>query len=537
MALGDLLLNTFRDRDGQREEEDRRRRRRHRSHRHSYDPEYRTAHPRRSRRDDSDVYNDRREDYDEPDRPYRREGDYAPSRRSTVNARRPVTRNEDATRAPAALRPSDDGRRRRRHVSMRRRPSTASSSTFDDRDTPPSTPGSVHNSKGVQQRRPHVDRSRPQVQARGSFQNRTDNSTDEDYSQLRPGKRELRTGHTAGGAHGTDFMVGVPSDIGSLPSESGTELESEPEPESAGRGVHLKIITKPAPEDKEMTGALAPGTAPYRRVGPPTSQPLISRTNSKQDSVFSQMLRPSPHHDNLKRRSTVSNRPKRRTTTKLPSPKTQSPNMTHATPSVPPMMVRRRATAPVVPTRSEKAPAAPPEPEPTLECLTCCDDIPISKAAKLDCEHVMCGPCLKRVFELSVTDPAHMPPKCCTEAVIPLRFVAPLLDNKFKLLWNKKFQEFSTKDRMYCPKKGCGEWIQPRDQKLDRVVGRRFGVCAKCKTKVCKKCNNRWHGSKDCQNDEETKQLLDTAKKEGWQRCYSCKAMVQLAEGCNHMKW
>lgn len=149
----------------------------------------------------------------------------------------------------------------------------------------------------------------------------------------------------------------------------------------------------------------------------------------------------------------------------------------------------------------------------------------------------MCNSCLKRIFNLSVTDPQHMPPKCCTDKNIPLDHVAPLFDDKFKRLWNKKFQEFTTKDRMYCPKKGCGEWIQPKDIKLDRSVGRRYGVCGKCKTKACKKCNMKWHGSKDCKNDDETRQLLDTAKKEGWQRCYNCKAVVQLAEGCNHMKW
>lgn len=144
---------------------------------------------------------------------------------------------------------------------------------------------------------------------------------------------------------------------------------------------------------------------------------------------------------------------------------------------------------------------------------------------------------MKRVFEMSVTDPQLMPPKCCTDKHIPLQHVAALLDNEFKILWNKKFREFSTKDRMYCPKKGCGEWILPKAIHLDRSVGRRYGTCGSCKTKVCKNCNTKWHGSKECKNDEETKQVIDLATKEGWQRCYSCKAIVQLAEGCNHMRW
>jgi hypothetical protein len=30
---------------------------------------------------------------------------------------------------------------------------------------------------------------------------------------------------------------------------------------------------------------------------------------------------------------------------------------------------------------------------------------------------------------------------------------------------------------------------------------------------------------------------LEAAKKAGWQRCYSCRTMIELKEGCNHMTW
>ncbi|KAL8922653.1 MAG: hypothetical protein Q9172_003468 [Xanthocarpia lactea] len=35
--------------------------------------------------------------------------------------------------------------------------------------------------------------------------------------------------------------------------------------------------------------------------------------------------------------------------------------------------------------------------------------------------------------------------------------------------------------------------------------------------------------------DDATKQFIEIAKKEGWQRCYNCSATVELKEGCNHM--
>ena len=171
-----------------------------------------------------------------------------------------------------------------------------------------------------------------------------------------------------------------------------------------------------------------------------------------------------------------------------------------------------------------------------VRCVTCLDDeVPALKSVKLECGHRMCHPCLKRVFLLSTQDPQLMPPKCCTDKCIPLRHVERLFTDKFKRAWNRKYDEYSTRNRLYCPAKGCSEWIDPKHIRLDRNVGRRYGVCPKCKTKACKKCGLKWHGTRDCENDVDTAAVMDMARQQGWQRCYSCRAMVQLAEGCNHM--
>ncbi|KAF2200932.1 hypothetical protein GQ43DRAFT_372674 [Delitschia confertaspora ATCC 74209] len=163
------------------------------------------------------------------------------------------------------------------------------------------------------------------------------------------------------------------------------------------------------------------------------------------------------------------------------------------------------------------------------------DDLPANKTAKFNCGHRMCYSCLKRQFQLSVTDPQHMPPRCCTSEHIPLRYVERLFDNKFKILWNKKFQEYTTANRLYCPTKGCGEWIKPSKIRKDSLTGRRYARCGRCDTKVCVLCNGRFHNRRDCPKDEETNRLVELAREKGWQRCYQCKAMVELKEGCNHM--
>jgi len=113
--------------------------------------------------------------------------------------------------------------------------------------------------------------------------------------------------------------------------------------------------------------------------------------------------------------------------------------------------------------------------------------------------------------------------------------VDKLFDVNFKKTWNRKFQEYSTKNRIYCPARRCGEWIKPGN--IHKEDGRKYGKCSRCKTKVCCICNGKWHGNKDCPKDEETNRLLETAKQAGWQRCYNCRAMVELKEGCNHMTW
>jgi len=170
-----------------------------------------------------------------------------------------------------------------------------------------------------------------------------------------------------------------------------------------------------------------------------------------------------------------------------------------------------------------------------VECLTCgSDDIPYSQSAKLACSHRMCHDCLKRIFQMSVKDPAHMPPRCCTDDHIPLKHVEKLFDQKFKVLWNRKYNEYNTKNRIYCCAPKCGQWIKPSYFHRDSH-GRKYAHCSRCKTKVCILCNNKMHKSTDCPKDPEIAKLVEQAKDKGWQRCYNCNSMVELKEGCNHM--
>jgi hypothetical protein len=183
---------------------------------------------------------------------------------------------------------------------------------------------------------------------------------------------------------------------------------------------------------------------------------------------------------------------------------------------------------------SRLLPPTPVVSEKKISCLTCgSDDVLISRSAKLACSHRMCHECLRRIFTMSVTDPAHMPPRCCTSEHIPLKHVDKLFDQNFKKTWNRKFQEFTTRNRIYCPVRGCSEWIKPSHITVEH--GRKVGKCKRCNTRVCCTCNNKMHTSRECPKDPATREFVEIAKEKGWQRCYSCSAMVELKEGCNHM--
>ena len=145
----------------------------------------------------------------------------------------------------------------------------------------------------------------------------------------------------------------------------------------------------------------------------------------------------------------------------------------------------------------------------------------------------MCRECLVRIFELSLKDPACMPPKCCTDDHIPLSHVDKLFDIPFKIRWNRRYEEWHTANRLYCPTAKCGEWIKPT--RIVSEKGRKFARCPRCKTKVCPTCSSKSHKSTECPKDPEILKLIEQAKEKGWQRCYSCSALVELREGCNHM--
>lgn len=135
----------------------------------------------------------------------------------------------------------------------------------------------------------------------------------------------------------------------------------------------------------------------------------------------------------------------------------------------------------------------------------------------------------------ATAEESKMPPRCCTQP-IPGATIKSLLVREDQQLFLKSVQQFSTpwEQRIFCPNPQCNEFVPPRakvDPKHPFDV-----VCRECRTRVCTMCKMRAHPlGQDCPSDMELDQVLRIGEKSGWRRCYKCRTLVELTQGCTHM--
>ncbi|KAG6248599.1 hypothetical protein E4U23_002856 [Claviceps purpurea] len=167
---------------------------------------------------------------------------------------------------------------------------------------------------------------------------------------------------------------------------------------------------------------------------------------------------------------------------------------------------------------------------PEVECVSCLDDVPVTKAIKVPC-HSYCQDCFVRLITAAVQHEAQWPPKCCLNQ-IPFRLIVKNIPNDLV----KTFQERSSEwelpisERLYCSQPECGIWIQPKQIGLNKRCGR-------CKHghSTCTICRGPSHGDNDCPQDYDMTLTYILAEEEGWKRCFHCHAMVEHRDACGHM--
>jgi hypothetical protein len=163
-----------------------------------------------------------------------------------------------------------------------------------------------------------------------------------------------------------------------------------------------------------------------------------------------------------------------------------------------------------------------------LQCEACQDSKKYFDVIATPCQHNYCRDCLRDLFRASLTDESLFPPRCC-RLPIPISSVDIFLTKKLKQAFEEKEIEFKTPNRTYCSDPQCSAFISPGNIEAD------IGICAHCGISTCVMCKSTAHGG-DCPADDSLQGLLNLAQEHGWQRCSSCRRVVELDHGCNHIR-
>ncbi|KAK0740464.1 hypothetical protein B0T18DRAFT_332669 [Schizothecium vesticola] len=174
-------------------------------------------------------------------------------------------------------------------------------------------------------------------------------------------------------------------------------------------------------------------------------------------------------------------------------------------------------------------PAQRPKAAPTTRaCLACADQFPTCDITKSPCSHDYCRGCVRNLFTLALTDETLFPPKCCGQP-ISIDSVRAILTPELRGQFAAKKIEFETPNRTYCHRPTCSAFIPLQFIKGD------IARCVQCRAATCAICKAASHLGTDCPDDPSTQAVLELAQQEGWQRCSTCKAFVELQTGCNHI--
>ncbi|RKF55411.1 putative E3 ubiquitin-protein ligase ARI9 [Golovinomyces cichoracearum] len=161
------------------------------------------------------------------------------------------------------------------------------------------------------------------------------------------------------------------------------------------------------------------------------------------------------------------------------------------------------------------------------ECIACNEEFSSQELARVSCSHEYCRGCLSDLIQISLRDDGFYPPNCCKQPILLANFQM-FLSPELVRLFDEKRIELESQDRTYCSNQACSVFIQTGGIESDRAV------CAQCGTLTCVTCKATFHDG-DCPADIALHNVLELAKRQGWQRCFNCRRVIELEMGCNHM--
>jgi hypothetical protein len=197
-----------------------------------------------------------------------------------------------------------------------------------------------------------------------------------------------------------------------------------------------------------------------------------------------------------------------------------------------------------------------------LTCYCCTHLIPTSTSKSKSylttaCSHHYDITCLQHLLTHSLHSLTL--PTCCG-ILIPTRSFLHLLpfDSPMRRAWLERELEMMAipdeRERVYCPGGGCGAFVGGVERGEEQHLN-----CPRCERKICTRCQREAHqptttittaaiastispnpNPTSCQasinvDTAEDREFLRASSELGWQRCFQCRRIVQIHEGCNHV--
>lgn len=160
-------------------------------------------------------------------------------------------------------------------------------------------------------------------------------------------------------------------------------------------------------------------------------------------------------------------------------------------------------------------------------CEACQEGYAEDEMLRAPCRHSYCQDCSHELFAASMTDESLFPPRCCRQ-LIPCEDFERVLSTDLQSQFLARKEETEDQDRTYCAQSGCNKYISKGSTTGD------IATCKHCDTKTCTHCKAMEHVG-ECPQDESYQLLVEVAKQQGWQQCFSCKRFIELDTGCNHI--
>ncbi|KAH7335137.1 hypothetical protein B0J17DRAFT_668835 [Rhizoctonia solani] len=168
--------------------------------------------------------------------------------------------------------------------------------------------------------------------------------------------------------------------------------------------------------------------------------------------------------------------------------------------------------------------------EDLVECVVCKEST--TEAYEAPCGCLYDRNCVVELFTKTTTDESLFPPKCCNQP-IPFEKIRALLSPASIQTFEKKNEEFSTPNRLYCTNETCSNFLGSASS-VER--DKSDVICDKCSTSTCSFCKNESHAAHvPCKSDTATQQVLTLGTQNGWMACPECHHLVEKDGGCNDM--